>query len=620
MAISPFPWIGICFGKKKFDPLAKKFIDGLITKPSIEHQLLVNNFVKTAGVKDIITQKADVMYLGNINDSNDSFRNLAKDAHHGTKQGSGLVWDSFWGYSNPAGTGYVDTNYNPSTQGVRYTLNDAGIGCYLFNADVPDSFPIIGGSGSIYTGIRFDKLNSSNYYFMNGGGLSINVNSLPFKSGFHLVKTIISTSAIYGNQNTANVTTSNTTSAKANGQICLFKRIDLSSLIYTGGLNFTYIGASLTDAEFTILNNAYNDYLIQCLFLKYGQDNWGVKMAKSYFLNLHSFEKYEAWEVYEFIKRMQPDYVDGAVTGYYYNTFGPSGQNKTVCDFLMLFKAGGNLISNAWTKSGAVLRWNQDGGIANSNTMPAYTRATNLGIVTVTSTDGWNGVTGISMINTYNSVNSLYGNFPNFLGVLKTAGIKCSLTIVNNRVKLDFSGQNIKDLCNNFAVYNIIGVGWIKLNINKLLGGYYSTIQVTESFTYTYGDVTPFTNEAVANFIFRANKSVYGSLRNMTFASTGDIQIYIDGTNVSEGLSTWNKYIRRFDAGSANFSTANVNSLLALANTYYSINVPIKNLELSLGGASMGIPTGGASNADLLGIIAKHTAAGFTATITVRTV
>ena len=69
-----------------------------------------------------------------------------------------------------------------------------------------------------------------------------------------------------------------------------------------------------------------------------------------------------------------------------------------------------------------------------------------------------------------------------------------------------------------------------------------------------------------------------------------------------------------------NFPTSVIDRLLNELNTFYTANVPTASvLTVQLSGVSMGIPTGGANNVDLLGIVAKFTAAGKTANITVRT-
>ena len=139
---------------KNLDSITAAYVKGMTTPPSSEFIKVIDNyFVKNSktvnGTKYTMKQliaKADVIYLGNINDSNDSYRNLVKNAHHGTIQGTGLVFDPYWGWSNPDGTGYVDTNYNPATQAVNYKLNDAGIVVGIVSKNYSDDGKVIVGN------------------------------------------------------------------------------------------------------------------------------------------------------------------------------------------------------------------------------------------------------------------------------------------------------------------------------------------------------------------------------------------------------------------------------------------------------------------------------------------
>ena len=65
--------------------------------------------------------------------------------------------------------------------------------------------------------------------------------------------------------------------------------------------------------------------------------------------------------------------------------------------------------------------------------------------------------------------------------------------------------------------------------------------------------------------------------------------------------------------------TAKLDAWFAYLNTYFGTNTPVQNCTFNVSGAAMGIPTDGASNTDIVGIKDKFTAAGFTATITIRT-
>lgn len=892
----------------------------MTTQPTIDHIQAIDTLVFK--IKPIIN-KADVIYLGNINNSNDSFRNLVKNAHHGTMEGSGLVWDPYWGFSNPDGSAYIDTHYNPSTEGDKYVLNDSGhctyINDYIFtpNAWIMGS---IGGGAYLgiqeYSGVQYSM-------FVNDTGQSNAINTRPFPNGLFYAKRNTSTSISWKNQNMVDVTRTTNSVGIPNFNIYLFKRSGTSAPSYIGGLNFTYIGASLTDAEFTTLNNAVNDYLIECLIIKYGLSNWGVQMAISYFLNLHNFEKYEAWEVYEFIKRHQSDYtytpvelltnsgcagmtdwvdtngdgvadgwakfygseicsivtgngftgnaqrldasvggtaqairhsaqgrlgstykitlkyrannllriycsasqilkdlpanigdaiyvetiatsnysnyflfylqnkndwfeidevsikeytesdvstfnkctnsgfglgtdwinpsnglaegwskvgtndasivtgngfignaqratkntstgdcaikptvnnleigksytiylkyrsslelkvlrsdnvnlivslgtantgdasvasatftavtagvfigstsatvgswieidevciIDNANIQFLYNMFGPNGLNKSIADYLMLFKTGGNLNANAWAKTGATLRWNQDGAITSSNTMPAYTRGTNLGIVTVTSTDGWDGITALITTQTNNSVNSFYGNFPLWWKI-KTSG-NHQFQVHQNKFKILFRNignyGSLQTTTSN--IYSITYPGYNKININELIKTntprIWNAAIAGDSNSVLSGDMSLITTEFQNTQTIIAGEgsttrqdTIIGTLNNVILTSSVNvIQIYYTG--LTGGLTSHVKEIQSILFIGNRFTTSAVDSQLSVINTYFSSVTPIKNLGVNLSGTTMGIPTGGANNTDLLGIVTKHVAAGFTATITVRT-
>ena len=83
----------------------------------------------------------------------------------------------------------------------------------------------------------------------------------------------------------------------------------------------------------------------------------------------------------EFKRRMKPDYVDSAGIGYYYNTFGPSGLNKTTADWIGIMVTSSATIAGANAKTGATLKWNLDGTIITQNNLPAYTNGANAGIL-----------------------------------------------------------------------------------------------------------------------------------------------------------------------------------------------------------------------------------------------
>ena len=729
--------------QEMFDSITLNYVNRMVTKPSIDHIKLIDNFVKSC--KSILL-KADVVYLMNINNTTDSFRNLVKDEHNGVISGSTLVYDDYWGWSNPSGDTLIDTDYIPSIDGVNYTRNNAGYACDIQGSNQPSVIQYVMGSHQSTSNRTSFNVNTAvgtiNYIVNDGSNNS--VGEVAFRSGYNYGSRESSTIKKFRNRNILDITHNTNSTALSNVNWLLFGIGVYDN--YIGNLSFVYIGASLTDEENKILDDAINDYLIQCLFLKYGHDNWGVKMAKSYFFDLHNFEKYEAWEVYEFIKRHQPNYQDlnlipldsskfdtsggttwwqvgkgtisynstdkclqlnSTTTGYLYKTSSslfnnaaigyrvkfkyrsatytskllvyvgtysatftnnclsqwqqydsyitgvpstfyivlaiqhkgiielddieiiPEGyyykqfSGNTIANHIMLFKAGGNLNSNIWAKTGDILRWNQDGIITTNNTMPAYTRGGNLGIVTVTTTDSFNNVNYINLTQTNSSVNSFYGNFPQF-EKLKTTSFSY-LFGSQNRIKFNFLNGDL--ILRSFLFDNITYRGYVKIDLNKYVGailnGYFTISNPTEE-TDVYGNLSLYTNEFNSNrqliITGLATKilSLSGTLNNWVYGGTYT-QINIQYTNLTGGLLNWNKNLDRLYLGNNQFTTEAVDAQLKAINDYFATTNPIKNLTINLSGTNMGIPTGGASNTDLLGIIAKHTAAGFTATITVRT-
>lgn len=238
----------------------------------------------------------------------------------------------------------------------------------------------------------------------------------------------------------------------------------------------------------------------------------------------------------EFKRRMKPDYVDSAGVGYYYNTFGPSGLNKTTADWIYMLTTSGNIMSRGITKSGALLKWNLDGTIVTQNSLPAYTKGTNAGVVTMTSTDGFGGVT-----------------------------------------QVDIFSNPFNGVCPTFVFVNAT-----RLAVSTLL----------------YTSVLPSFNCPKMETFYAQDSKFSGVVSISSFATNKLLQFHLSNNA---------------------FTTQNVDYVLSYFNSMLAVTPPIKNLTLNLSGATMGIPTGAGSNTDLLGILAKFTVAGFTATIIVRT-
>lgn len=85
-----------------------------------------NDVITNAGIT-ALSDLFDAVWMLQNETEESSFRNLVKNAHHLTKSGI-VTFEQYVGVTG--GGGYLDTNYNPNTEGVRYTQNNASIGFY----------------------------------------------------------------------------------------------------------------------------------------------------------------------------------------------------------------------------------------------------------------------------------------------------------------------------------------------------------------------------------------------------------------------------------------------------------------------------------------------------------
>jgi hypothetical protein len=177
----------------------------------------------------------------------------------------------------------------------------------------------------------------------------------------------------------------------------------------------------------------------------------------------------------ELLARLQPD-------GYLHDTFGPDGQNKAACDFVYLLLGIGALTEKTMAKTGNTLRWDQDGTVTDVNNMPIYDVSTNMGIITVSSTDGFDLITNVMISSFGAEVGKFRGACPKF----NFPGVNNNLSGASNK----FSGQMPLFTCDareinwsfnafmgNMPPFNLAHTGQsttfnvgIILNVNKFSG------------------------------------------------------------------------------------------------------------------------------------------------------
>lgn len=134
------------------------------TLPTPAQQIIQNNLVLSLKAGGVWT-KLDVLYIF-ANDGGSDFGTLnwkAPTLNQATLINS-PTFTSNQGFAGNGTSSYIDTNFNPSTQGVNYTLDDASISAYLFSAGLtPIAGSLVGDNRmSIGTTLNSNRLNTSN--------------------------------------------------------------------------------------------------------------------------------------------------------------------------------------------------------------------------------------------------------------------------------------------------------------------------------------------------------------------------------------------------------------------------------------------------------------------------
>jgi hypothetical protein len=191
--------------------------------------------------------------------------------------------------------------------------------------------------------------------------------------------------------------------------------------------------------------------------------------------------------------------------GYLNDTFGPSGQNKTTCDFVYLLYTTGNIVSRPITKTGATIRWNIDGTIYNQNDLPSHTKGAGAGVVTLSSTDGWSGVIEFRIF-----INSFSGNCPLFVFP----------NVATFRIEVNsFSGN-----CPDFAFPNL-AVFWIQANsFSGIVAGTISFVAGTSNLKTIEAQVNNLPQADIDRLLaaYHTHRAYYAGLAgNLTFNLSG---------------------------------------------------------------------------------------------------
>lgn len=245
------------------------YIDGLTTPISSSQTVLLNTLVKDLknGLNiSALSDAFDTMYVLAGETEESSLRNLVKNANYATAVNS-PNFTAFEGFKGDGLTSYLNSNYNPNTEGVRYTKDNSSISVYVRQMHTMTSagtmmFALEDGTNFI----RFipNRTGSSTYWNLNSVAESTALGLSQTTNGIYTLDRSSNSNFNFYRNNVLVENQNKVSSSIPNGDLYLLARnnigLDVSNWS-SSQISIVSAGKSFTKAEQLIINNAIEAYM-----------------------------------------------------------------------------------------------------------------------------------------------------------------------------------------------------------------------------------------------------------------------------------------------------------------------------------------------------------------------
>ena len=246
-----------------YEPELLTYIDGLETELSDGQLTLLNNFILTLKAGLSITNLSDafdVMYILAGETAESSLRNLIRRAHDATNVNA-TPHVAYEGFTGDAISMYLDSNYSPATDSMRYSLNSASFGLYSRTSRAYSSTKCSG----CYSANRlriYPKNTSTKARGIINNIIAVNI-AVSDTLGMTSVIRLGATSAYSArNKTLSDEETTASAAIPEAGRVFLLATAGATSVPQAGSFDdiqiaFAYLGRGLVQAELNVLFDAF---------------------------------------------------------------------------------------------------------------------------------------------------------------------------------------------------------------------------------------------------------------------------------------------------------------------------------------------------------------------------
>jgi len=213
----------------------------------------INQFVLDLKAASIWT-KFDRLYIL-ANESETAALTCLVSLNQDAESISGTAFAAGQGYTGDGVADYIDTNYNPATQGVNYTLNEASLGVYVRAQSAGATTTVIGASaaGTGGTSIRAWWTDNKTYSSLNtgDGGAGPNATLVSRLGLLSVVRTASNANVLYQGA-TSRATSAQAATSVVNTKLAIFAiNATDPSQFSAAQLSMAYAGGSLSAQNMT---------------------------------------------------------------------------------------------------------------------------------------------------------------------------------------------------------------------------------------------------------------------------------------------------------------------------------------------------------------------------------
>jgi hypothetical protein len=205
--------------------------------------------LKSAG----IWNKLDILKIYATNNSNMATLNWKVPASHQTTLVNSPTFTTNQGFKGNASTSYLNTNFNPATSGVQYTLNNASRFIYLKTAFVTANYGQLDSLTGSTSNILYNR--NVNDQKINQGASAISHNADLSGAGLKVINRTSSTNVELFNGSTQLSRTATSTSVASGNQYVLPNGGDARASVYGMGASLVAENSSLKTILDTYINS-----------------------------------------------------------------------------------------------------------------------------------------------------------------------------------------------------------------------------------------------------------------------------------------------------------------------------------------------------------------------------